>query len=118
MLEAAESNTPEDHFKIPGQNRPVRSPRPQFIDLICFLLLLGYCFAFYASVSEYWFNPLWTTDDARQQSFLFHEVYHPGVFDGDLIAESMRLYLPPLHYGINYAITVLTANPILTGHWV
>lgn len=30
----------------------------------------------------------------------------------------MECYLPPLHYWISYAITLLTGDPVMMGHWV
>ncbi len=79
------------------------------------LLYLGF---FASKLGEYWFNPSYTTDDAFQQSFVFHEVKQPGLFARDLIAEHMAAYLPPLHYSISYLSTWLLGSPILGGHGV
>lgn len=86
-------------------------------------LLMGtlcvlYAYFFVESISSYWFNPRYTTDDALQQIFPFNEVVAPGVFQGDLIYETMKGYLAPLHYWICYAITYCTGDPIMMGHWV
>lgn len=77
-----------------------------------------YAWLFVDSVSLWWFHPGWTTDDAIQQVYPFHEVKYPGVFNGDLITEVMKGYLAPLHYWICYGVTVLVENPIMMSHWV
>lgn len=82
------------------------------------LLLCGYAYAFYTGISQYWFHPAWTTDDALQQSYPFHEVQHPGLFSGDLITDVMKGYLAPAHYWLSYLVTMVTHDPIMTGHWV
>ncbi len=82
------------------------------------VLLLFYTYAFYSGISDYWFHAGWTTDDALQQSYPLHEVTHPGLFSGDLVTDVMRGYLAPAHYWLSYAITLLTRDPIMTGHWV
>ena len=66
----------------------------------------------------FWFDRTWTTDDAVQQLYPFHKIYHPGVFDGDLITTMMESYLPPIHYWLSYGITWLTGDPVMMGHWV
>lgn len=81
-------------------------------------LLIVYTYAFLSGISQYWFHPGWTTDDALQQTYPFHEVTHPGLFSGDLITDVMKGYLAPAHYWISYSITLLTRDPIMTGHWV
>jgi hypothetical protein len=53
------------------------------------LFMLCYGYLFYDSIRPYWFHRGWTTDDALQQVFPFHEVVQPGVFTGDLITEVM-----------------------------
>ena len=88
------------------------------IRLIFGLSFVGYLALFCRSLRYYWFNPLYTTDDAQQQLFPFFEAIYPGLFSGDLVAESMSGYLTPLHYWVSYGITLLTENPNLTGHWV
>jgi hypothetical protein len=80
--------------------------------------LLFYCILLFWNLLPYWFNPNWTTDDARQQLFIFHEAIHPGRFSGDIIYEAMKGYFGPLAYWIGYGITKLTHDPIMTGHWV
>ncbi|MCB0333801.1 MAG: hypothetical protein KDD55_09905, partial [Bdellovibrionales bacterium] len=89
----------------------------QPVNLICALLLGVYTYYFVQSL-PHWFHPGWTTDDALQQLFAFHEVQHPGLFQGDLIAEVMKGYLAPLHYWITYSITWLVGDPIMASHWV
>lgn len=86
--------------------------------LLSGLLLIGYAVAFIRSLQGRWFNHLWTTDDATQQTYPLYEVLQPGLFDGDLITEVMRGCLPPLHYWISAAMTLFTKDPIMTGHWV
>ena len=82
------------------------------------ILLLNYGLLFWFSLSEYWFNPAWTTDDAMQQIFPFHKVYNPGIFEGDYITTSMTAYLAPVHYYLAYAVTWLTGDPIMMSHWL
>ena len=82
------------------------------------LLLVCYAAAFYHSISEYWFHPGWTTDDAVQQVYPLHEVNHPGIFNGDLTTEVMKGYLAPAHYWLCYGVTMLTGDPIMMSHWV
>ena len=87
-------------------------------NLICCGLCLLYTYLFIKSLSPYWFSPKWTTDDALQQAFPFHAVHHPHIFEGDLLYNAMKGYLPPLHRLIAGAITWFSADPIMTGHWV
>ncbi|MEZ4754762.1 MAG: hypothetical protein R3A13_10725 [Bdellovibrionota bacterium] len=77
-----------------------------------------YAYAFWKSVSPYWFHPHWTTDDALQQLFPFHEVTNPGIFSGDIIYDLIIGYLAPVHYWLSYGITYLTGDPMMMGHWV
>lgn len=86
--------------------------------LVSTLLVVGYFIAFVNSFEGRWFNPEWTTDDATQQTYPLYDAIDPGVFENDLISEVMRGCLPPVHYWISYGITVLTRDPIMTGHWV
>jgi hypothetical protein len=95
---------------------PLRQIR--IASLVAWALLVTYAVAFYNSISEYWFSPVWTTDDAVQQLYPFHEVTYPGIFAGDLITDVMKGYLAPAHYWLSYGITMLTHDPIMTGHWV
>lgn len=87
-------------------------------NLLSLSLLVAYVSAFISSLHGRWFDPGWTTDDATQQSFSFYEALYPGRFEGDLVAQVMRGCLPPLHYWLGYAITLLSRNPIMTGHWM
>ncbi|NDC39023.1 MAG: hypothetical protein EBZ48_13400, partial [Proteobacteria bacterium] len=86
--------------------------------LVMAFVSLAYLRLYYRSVSSFWFHPGWTTDDALQQVFPFHEVHYPHIFEGDLITTMMKCYLAPLHYWMGMGITVLTKNPIMTAHWM
>lgn len=97
--------------------------KPSFFERNAFPILFGICFVIYAyafwkSVSPYWFHPHWTTDDSLQQLFPFHEVMNPGIFKGDLIYDLIVGYLAPAHYWLSYGITYLTQDPMMMGHWV
>jgi hypothetical protein len=83
----------------------------------CTLALL-YGVFFVNSVSPYWFNPLYTTDDALQQLFPLYDVIDPEIFRGDIINLSMKGYLAPLHLWISEFITIFTRDPNMTGHVV
>ena len=85
---------------------------------ICLVLCVGYLYAFFNSISPFWFNPEWTTDDALQQVYPFYEAITPGRYSGDLITEVMVGYLAPLHYWMSYLITKLTKDPIMMSHWI
>jgi hypothetical protein len=95
-----------------------------FVNILAFLIFLLYAYFLYKDLSPYWFNPNWTTDDALQQIFPFHSVYHPEIFKGDLIAETMKGYLAPLHYWLCYVVTWLVGGadtvtgPLMMAHWV
>lgn len=89
-----------------------------FIITSSLLLFAIYAYFFFHSLADYWFNPLYTTDDGLQQLFPLYEAVYPGSFAGDIIYTSMAAYLAPLHYWISYGITLLTRDPNLTGHWV
>ena len=86
--------------------------------LIVFGLTCIYAALFLQSLQGRWFDARWTTDDALQQSFLFHEAYSPGVFGADLISEMMRNYVSPLHYWLGMGISYVTQDPLMTGHWI
>jgi hypothetical protein len=86
--------------------------------IVSTLLVVGYFVAFVNSFDGRWFNPEWTTDDATQQTYPFYDAIYPGVFENDLITDVMRGCLPPVHYWVSYAVTTLTGDPIMTGHWV
>jgi hypothetical protein len=92
--------------------------RPSLPTLIFGGLFLAYCIAFYLPIREAWFNPDWATDDSMQQIYPFHKVQHPQLFAGDLITKMMECYLAPLHYWLSWAITWITGDPIMMGHWV
>lgn len=82
------------------------------------ILACTYFILFLLDLEGRWFNPAWTTDDALQQSFIFHEVFTPGIWNGDLITLAMRGYLAPVHYWLTYLLTLLSGNPIMGGHAV
>lgn len=94
-------------------------PPTPIINAVALLLMTAYLAAWCHNISPFWFNPRFTTDDAFQQAYPFHEVVSPGIFgNDDLISEMILGYLPPLHYWFSYAVTLLTQDPLLTGHWV
>lgn len=90
----------------------------RFVDVLSAALCLSYLYLFWKSVSRWWFNPRWATDDALQQLFPFYSVLKPHVFEGDLIYQVMRGYLAPLHWAIGVAVTWFTQDPIMTGHFL
>ena len=102
---------------VPGRMRSIFS-NFSLAATVSFALVIWYAIAFVKSLKGRWFNPAWTTDDATQQTYPLYEAIYPGIFQDDLVSEVMRGCLPPLHYGISYAITLFTQNPIMTGHWV
>lgn len=81
-------------------------------------LLIGYGYLFIRGLTSLWFNRRWVTDDSLQQVYPFHEVAHPGLFQGDIVTDVMKGYLAPLHYWLSYGITMLTGDPIIMSHWV
>ena len=84
---------------------------------ISLLFLIYYVYHFINSL-PLWFHPGWTTDDALQQWFPFHEILDPGVFNKELMYEVMKGYLAPLHYWICAIATYLTGDVIMAAHWV
>jgi hypothetical protein len=86
--------------------------------ILSFMLFIGYGTAFIRSLRGRWFNPGWTTDDATQQTYPLYDAIYPDLFQDDLVSEVMRGCLPTLHYWISYGVTLLTQDPIMTGHWV
>jgi hypothetical protein len=88
------------------------------VNLSSALILIAYIVAFVGSLQGRWFHPLWTTDDATQQVYPFFDALYPDRFEDDLVSEVMRGCLPPIHYWLGYGITLLTRNPIMTGHWM
>jgi hypothetical protein len=91
---------------------------PSPASCLCFLLALGYVAAFIYDLSDKWFDRRWVTDDSFQQTYPFHQVFQPELFQGDLITELMLGYLAPVHYWLMYALTWLSGDPIMAGHWV
>ena len=92
--------------------------KTHFFNIFCFILTATYLFLFFRDITPFWFNPEWTTDDALQQTYPFHQILIPDLFKGDLITEVMLGYLAPVHYWLSYFFTVLTGDPIMMGHWV
>jgi hypothetical protein len=92
--------------------------RPSLPTLIFGGIFLVYCIAFYLPIREMWFSPDWATDDSMQQIYPFYKVLYPQLFAGDLITRMMECYLAPLHYWLSWAITWITGDPIMMGHWV
>ncbi len=87
-------------------------------ELMGVLCMLLYCSMFYSVIGGRWFNSNWTTDDAAQQQYLFHEVQVPGLFKNDPISDYFRTYVPPLHSALTWHTTRLVGDPILAGHWI
>jgi hypothetical protein len=90
----------------------------QQFNSLTILLCIAYCYFFIVSLDGRWFSLEWTSDDAVQQAYPFHEVFIPNLFENDLITEVMKGYLPPIHYWLTYFLTYLTGSPIMAGHWV
>lgn len=82
------------------------------------VLAVWYAIEFIKSLQGRWFHPSWTTDDATQQTYPLYDALYPNLFQDDLVTEVMRGCLPPVHYWLSYAVTLVTKNPIMTGHWV
>jgi len=86
--------------------------------LFSIFITIFYFFVFYKDLAPYLFNSEWTTDDALQQSYIFHEIWIKDLFKGDLITDVMKGYLAPIHYWVSYFFTYFTKSPILGGHFV
>lgn len=110
---SSESRQLED--RLPEKNYS----RFSLADLCSLLALCVYAYFFFENLlANHWMSSRFTTDDALQQLYPFHEVYHPGLFKGDYVTEFVKGYLSPIHYWLTYAVTMLTADPIMTGHWM
>lgn len=88
-----------------------------------FLVIFGaiffiYLFFFLKNMSPYLLNNNYFTDDSFQQTYPLYEAIDPSIFRGDRLTEVMKGYLAPLHWWIHYIITIITQDPILTGHIV
>lgn len=103
---------------LPGRRGSRKGRGFTLAGVVSALLLIGYGVAFVNSLKGRWFDPSWTTDDATQQSYPLYDALYPGLFQDDLVTEVMRGCLPTLHYWISYGVTLLTRDPVLTGHWV
>lgn len=109
----------EDNTAQASQATPpstIASHRLAAHELFLIFLLITYAALFLKSIAPFWFNPRWTTDDGVQQLFPFFAVLDPAPWQGDLIYEVMRGYLAPLHYALGASITLITRDPIMTGH--
>ena len=115
---SAKSDSEQRVEQVTEVHRPSAKFFITFLQLASILGLFAYSRLFWLSLKGYWFNPEVTTDDALQQSFVFHSIKYPGIFESDLIAQAMKSYLAPLHYGASYAATWLSGDPIMGGHWV
>ncbi len=90
----------------------------RIVGVLSLVLCAGYLYLLLGDIGSYWFDSRWSTDDACQQIFPFHALLHPKIFVGDLIYETMRGYLAPLHYALGALFTYLTNSPIMAGHWL
>ena len=97
---------------------PVWRRELSLVNLLAAVVCFGFAYLYVNSISSFWFHKDWTTDDALQQVYPFHEVAHPGLFAGDIVTDVMKGYLAPLHYWMCYGITMLTGDPIMMSHWV
>jgi len=88
------------------------------VNVLFACLAMAYIYLYVQDISPFWFDRDWTTDDAMQQAFPFHAVHYPHIFEDDLIYIAMKGYLAPLHYWLGYGLTWLTADPIMTAHWL
>ena len=98
---------------------------PSLGSILAMLLFFTYLYLFLwadsdqlQGMAQYWFNPKWATDDSTQQTFPFLRALYPGLFDNDFVAKMMMNYIPPLHYWLGFSITLLTKDPVMTGHWL
>jgi hypothetical protein len=96
-----------------------------FADYAAGLLVIVYVYFFLwgasksaVGIAPFWFNPLWLTDDSLQQTYPFWRAVDPTAFENDFVTSMMINYIPPGHYWLGYAITLLTRDPIMTGHWL
>lgn len=105
-------------FPKPSSLRSRIRSQLTLVNMLALGLLVSYGVAFVLSLRGRWFNPLWSTDDATQQTYPLYDALYPNIFKDDLVSEVMRGCLPPLHYWVSYGITLLTGDPIMTGHWV
>ena len=101
---------------IPSNAPQTRSAKA--VSVALGIACLAYLVALIQSFNGEWFNPSFTGGDATQQLFPFYQAIAPDVFQGDLVFESMKCYLAPLHWWIGYGTTILTQNPVMTGHWM
>jgi hypothetical protein len=94
------------------------APLDRLTTLVVAILSALYIALFGRSVRGRWLSADWTTDDAFQQSFPLHKALDPDLFQNDLVTRMMEGYLTPLHYWVSYALTSLTGDPVVAGHWV
>lgn len=92
------------------------------VNIFFFAFGVLYIYLFVKSINHWWFNPMWATDDSLQQSFIYHNVLHPGLFAGDIITEMMTSYVSPLHrwlcYGLTWILKDGSAPVVMMGHWM
>lgn len=69
-------------------------------------------------IAQYWFHHDWVTDDSTQQTYPFIRAIRPDAFENDFASRMMLNYIPPLHYWLGYGITLLSKDPVMTGHWL
>lgn len=96
-----------------------------FADLLSVTLLSFYLYYFLwgsspnaHGIAQYWFHHDWVTDDSTQQTYPFIRALRPGAFENDFVSRMMFNYIPPLHYWLGFGITVLSKDPVMTGHWL
>lgn len=90
----------------------------KLLNFLGLLALVSYISLYFLYYPAPLFSPLFAGNDARQQLFPLYTAIQPEAFEGDLIYRAMRGYLAPLHLFISEILTLLTRNPIMTGHWV
>jgi hypothetical protein len=94
-------------------------------DLLSVALLILYLYYFLwgnspsaRGIAQYWFHPDWVTDDSTQQTYPFIRAIRPGAFENDFVSRMMFNYIPPLHYWLGFCVTLLSKDPVMTGHWL
>jgi hypothetical protein len=86
--------------------------------LFILVALFGYLLGLQKNLGQFLFSSEWTTDDALQQTFPLLDVLHPGRFSGDLITETMKGYLAPIHLWLSQFFTWISGDAIMGSHWV
>lgn len=83
---------------------------------IAFIVLAIFAILVVRGFGDQFFDLTCARNDLRQQGFQFYRANHPNIFANDLVYDSMRAYLPPLHFWLGLALTYPTDNPMLTAH--